>query len=224
MTIGYAQAIGRSLRPTYQELLLKVLGRSPEETFFQEGFLWRVPSHPSHPLSCCQLDEQGAVIGHVAAIGGFVAADLAALFASVNDHESFFGIGFRSDGAKGAPTGIGTVARQDIHVKRPQAIGAMVPRGIPQRGNLLAAMGADEGFILLGKSLLLQLHLLSSLAQVVVQRLLVLLAKGNVQRLIHKGIQAKGAVRLFLVLNIPVIVNVGIDCQQQPTTQEADYV
>ena len=70
----------------------------------------------------------------------------------MDDNEAFFGIGedfFRLESSAalaGAVTGV------NVHVERPEAVGTMVSRGISERCDLAAAMGADEAVVVFGKS------------------------------------------------------------------------
>ena len=62
-------------------------------------------------------------------MGGAIAYHLTAFLAFVDKHEAVLGIGLGAYGAKYAATGVGSVARIYIHVKRAEAKRAMVSRG-----------------------------------------------------------------------------------------------
>ena len=81
--------------------------------------------------------------------------DLATAGASVNDDKSLFGIGLCADRLHLPPAFTGAVAGVDIHVERPETIGAVVARGIAQRLYGLTAMLADKAAVVFGKSFLL---------------------------------------------------------------------
>ena len=103
-----------------------------------------------------QTDKKVAVVGLDFRVeGGAVAADLAALGASMDNDETATGIGLGADRFHRAAAGIGTVAGVDVHVERPKAKRAMVAGGVAQRQDFAPAMRADKTVVVLGKALLL---------------------------------------------------------------------
>ena len=77
--------------------------------------------------SCGQFDEQLDAIGlNLCFVCRAVAVDLAAAGAAVDDDKSFFGIGFCADRLHFPLAFAGAVAGIDVHVKRPEAEGAVI--------------------------------------------------------------------------------------------------
>ena len=117
--------------------------------------LFREGGEPSTAVSGGQFNDQIDVIGlNFGFVGGFISADLAAFFTTVDDDISFFGIGFCFDRAKDTAAGVGTVTRIDVHVKRAKTSRTMVTGGISQGLDLQAAIFTNERIVIFGKSFL----------------------------------------------------------------------
>ena len=102
-----------------------------------------------------QADEEAAVIGLIARVErGAVSANFTAFGATVNDDEIMSRIGLGANGLHLSATGIGTVTGIDIHMKGPQAEGAMIPGAVSHGRYLFTAMGADKGAVVFCKSFL----------------------------------------------------------------------
>ena len=95
-----------------------------------------------------QLYKKLAVI----VIGGFVAAKLSAFFAPVYDYKAFFGVCQDLDGFKLALAFACPVARIDVHVQRPEAVRAVVPRRVSERRYLPSAMSAYKSVVVFCES------------------------------------------------------------------------
>ena len=86
------------------------------------------------------------------AVGGAVAALLAAFAAAVDDNKALAGVGFGADGVHDAAAGICPVSREVVHVERAEAEGTVVAGGFPQRENLFAAVLAEKTAVVLLKA------------------------------------------------------------------------
>ena len=87
-------------------------------------------------------------------IGGAAAGNGAADGAAVDDDEPPAGVRLGADRLHQPAAGVGAVAGVDVHVERPEAERAMVARGVAERGDLAAAMRADETAVVFGKPFL----------------------------------------------------------------------
>ena len=111
------------------------------------------------PLSRRQANEQFHAVGLILRlVRGAVAVQFAAFGTAMNDDISLACIGFDTDRLHFTATFAGSIAWVDIYVKRPQAKGTVVARGVAQGMHLLAAMRADKPIIVFGKSLLLHVR------------------------------------------------------------------
>ena len=105
--------------------------------------------------SCCQLDEQLDAVGlNLCFVCRAVAVDLTALGAAVNNDVSLACVGLGANRLHLSAARIGSVARVDVYVQRPEAKRAVVARGKSQRLNLFAAMRANKAAIVFAKAFL----------------------------------------------------------------------
>ena len=88
-------------------------------------------------------------------MGGAVAVDLAAACATVDDNEAFFGIGLCADGLHRTFAFAGAVTGIDVHVKRPEAEGAVIAGGKAERLHGFSAVLTNKAVIIFGESFLL---------------------------------------------------------------------
>ena len=95
-----------------------------------------------------QVDDEANIVRlNISLVSSFTTAKLAAFFASGNDDIPLLGIGLGRNRLQLSSAGVGTVARVDVHVKRPQTEGTMIPRGIAQGKHFPAAMGTGEAVV-----------------------------------------------------------------------------
>lgn len=87
-------------------------------------------------------------------MSGFVAVKLSAFRAFVYDYIALFGVGHDLDRLHWRATFAGAVAGIYVDVKRPKAKGAVIARGVAERLDLLATMGADKSVVVFCKSFL----------------------------------------------------------------------
>jgi hypothetical protein len=85
---------------------------------------------------------------------GAVSANFTAFFAFMNYDKAALRVGLGSDWAQKPSAIVCSVTRININVKRPKAKGTVISRACTHRQHLLAAVTADKGFILFGKSFL----------------------------------------------------------------------
>lgn len=72
---------------------------------------------------------------------------LAAFLAAVYYHKALFGVRLGANGAKRSAAGICSIPGVDVHVYRPQAVGAVVSRRISERLYLPTAVETNEAVI-----------------------------------------------------------------------------
>ncbi len=106
-------------------------------------------------IACGEFDDKIDVIGLDLGIrSGTIASDLAAFVAFVDDHISFFGIGFHSNGAQDPAAGIGTVPWVDVNMKGAEATGTVIAGAVSQGSHFKAAIFADEAIVIFCKAFL----------------------------------------------------------------------
>jgi hypothetical protein len=86
---------------------------------------------------------------------GAVAVELTAFGASVNNNVALSRVGLNADRFHFPLAFAGAISGVDVYVKRPQAKGTVIARGVAQGVHLLAAMRADKAVVIFCKSLLL---------------------------------------------------------------------
>lgn len=107
-----------------------------------------------------KLDYKRHIIGLIFCVEcRLVAAYLTAFSATVDYYKSLLWVGLGTYRLKLSTTGVCSVTRVYIHVKRPQTMRAVVTRGISKRLYLPSTVNAYKRIVVFGKSLLL--HILS---------------------------------------------------------------
>ena len=102
-----------------------------------------------------ELDDEIDVIGlYFGFVGSFIAADLSAFIAFMNDDITFFGVRLRFDRTQDATAGIGAVAGVDIYVERAKTARTMVAGAVSERLDFKSAVFADKGIVVFGESFL----------------------------------------------------------------------
>ena len=113
-------------------------------SFFNTFYLF----FPLSLLTCGKLDKKRTVVRLCLRVESrSVSAYLSAFFTFVDYNKSAFCVGLGADRSHKSSTFVGSVARIYINVKRPQAEGAMIPRGIAQGKHFPSAMGAGEAVV-----------------------------------------------------------------------------
>ena len=106
-------------------------------------------------LSCGETDDQAQVIGLLLClVCRAVAVDFSAFGATVVDDVSLFGIGLGADRLHCALAGVGTVAGKHVHVKRPQAEGAVVAGAVAEGLDGQAAVFTNKSIVVFCESFL----------------------------------------------------------------------
>ncbi len=88
-------------------------------------------------------------------MGGAVAVDFAAFGTLMDDNKALFGIGFGADRLHLPLAFAGAVTGVDVHMKRPEAEGTVIARGIAKGFYGLSAVLASKTAVVFGESFLL---------------------------------------------------------------------
>ncbi len=105
-----------------------------------------------------QLDNKRHIVRAVPLKCRFISADFSAFCAFMYYNKAFFCVGLCLNRLKLSTAGICSVPRVYINMERPQAVGAVISRGIFQRKHLSATMHAGKGIIVLFKSFLFHIR------------------------------------------------------------------
>jgi len=101
-----------------------------------------------------QLYYQPDVVGlNLCVMCGAAAPESAAFYAAVYDYIPLFRVGQGTDRLHQPAAATGAVAGEVVDMQRPEAKGAVIPRGVAERPDFCPASGADKAGVIFGKAL-----------------------------------------------------------------------